>query len=75
MTDFQGNELNVGDKVIFIHKKYYYPVQKLIEGKIVRLTKEKVEIEYESLGSVGNKITRTEKVLKGFPEYQLFKLG
>jgi len=76
MLDFKGQELNVGDKVIIIHKEYLDIVQTLREGIVTRMTPQKVEVEIHipARKSYGTS-AKTIKLLKAYPEFQLYKLG
>ena len=76
MVDFKGQELNVGDKVLVIHKTYHDPVQCFKEGTIIRMTPYKVEVEFIIPGMSQYKIPdRKMTKLKGNPELCIFKLG
>ena len=46
-TDFLGNELNIGDEVVFMQLSY----RSLMRGKITRISDTKVKIEHERLGN------------------------
>lgn len=46
-VDFLGNELNIGDDVVFMQLNY----RNLLKGKIVSLSKYKAKISHEKIGS------------------------
>ena len=52
-TDYLGNELKVGDTVVFMRIKY----RGLMKGEIISLSDQKAKIKHELLNSI-----RTESV-------------
>ena len=59
--DFLGNEVNIGDEVVFMQLQY----RSLMKGKIIKMTNKKVYISHEQTNTCSKEsIQRYDQIIK-----------
>lgn len=51
MTDFIGKILNVGDKVVVMHKRYPTTTYTMKQGVVIRVTDKRAQVAVEGMNS------------------------